>query len=66
MKRKLPREPGQRYVKAIDRLEIAERKLAMSFNAWIKARKDVRAANKKLDAIQSAAWQHGSALKGVE
>lgn len=62
MKRKLPREPGARYVRATDRLEIAERKLAMAFNAWIKARKDVRAANKKLDTIQSSAFTHGSAL----
>lgn len=66
MKRKLPREPHTRYVRATDRLEVAERKLAMAFNAWVKARKDVRNANKKLDSIQAAAFTHGSALKGFD
>jgi hypothetical protein len=54
MRRKLPRDPAHRYVKATDRMEAAERKLAAAFNAWIKARKDVRAANRKLDELQSS------------
>jgi hypothetical protein len=40
------------YADALERLEEAEAKLTRAFNAWIKARRDVRGLGKKLDALQ--------------
>ena len=43
---------GTKYQKALDTLEAAEKKMARAFNAWIKARAQLRALGKKLDTLQ--------------
>jgi hypothetical protein len=43
---------GAVYQDALDALEAAEKKMARSFNAWIKARAKLRALGKRLDTLQ--------------
>jgi hypothetical protein len=43
---------GARYQKALDTLEAAEKKMARAFNAWIKARAQLRALGKRIDTVQ--------------
>jgi hypothetical protein len=51
-RRKQSKEPGHVYVKAMDDLEVIEKKMARLFNAWVKAKAKLRRANAKLDEIQ--------------
>lgn len=43
------RNPGIAYQKALDALEVAERKLSRAFNAWNNARRALRLADKRLN-----------------
>lgn len=50
---------GRKYQKALDQLEIAERRMARAFTAWLKARRVVKSMGKKLDKLPGAAEYKG-------
>lgn len=53
-RRAVPRDPGTRYVLALDKLTAAEKSLARAFAAWERARRELAAAERALDRAQAA------------
>jgi predicted nucleic acid-binding Zn-ribbon protein len=55
--KKTRRDPGALYAKALDRHNQIERELARVMNRWQKSRALLKRVEKKLDELQSAAWE---------
>lgn len=55
--KKTRRDPGALYAKALDRHTQIERELARVMNRWQKSRAVLKRIEKKLDELQSAAWE---------
>jgi hypothetical protein len=57
---------GVDYQKALDKLEVAERRLARHFAAWQKARVRVRSLGKRLDTLGTACDFKGCVTCGAK